>query len=115
MPLNILALTGLVLGIQRKEDITVAQSVVVLMIAKGIASPSTSILLGEKDPSKWLMIAAITDQIIWLFVVNNVEKLSGFLVEFNLFCDLSSNFFQTNILKCFLGLCLYFLTSDLFI
>ena len=83
------------------------------MIAKGIASPSTSILLGEKDPSKWLMIAAITDRIIWLFVVNTVEKLSGFLVEFSLFCDLSSNFFQRNILKCFLGLCLYFLTSYL--
>ena len=58
-------MTGLVLGIQKKEDFWltnfVAQSVVVLTIAKEIALPPTSILLREEGPSKALMIVAIID------------------------------------------------------
>ena len=58
------------------------------MIAKEIVSPCTSIALGEGAPLKELMIVAITGRIIWLFVVNDVEKLLGLLFEFNVFCDL---------------------------
>ena len=58
-------MTGLVLGIQKKEDFWltnfVAQSVVVLTIVKEIALPPTYILLGEEGPSKALMIVAIID------------------------------------------------------
>ena len=68
---------------------SVARSVVALMIAKKIASPPTFILLEEEAPSKRLIIV----QIIWLFVVNNVEKLPGFLFGFNTFCDLFIKFF----------------------
>ena len=47
------------------------------MIAKEIASPYTSIAFGEGAPLKELMIVAIAGRIIWLFVVNDIEKLLG--------------------------------------
>ena len=81
--LDLLVLTGLVLGIQKKEDFWltsfVAQSVVVLTIAKEIALPPTYILLGEEGPSKALMIVAIIDGIICLFSINDVAKLPELL------------------------------------
>ena len=56
----------------------VASSVLLLMIAKEIASFPT--LQDEVDEalSKGLIIVAIIDRIIWLFVVNGDEKLPGF-------------------------------------
>ena len=64
------------------------------MIAKEIALPPTHILLGEGAPSKGLMIVDIIDRIIWLFVVNDFEKLPGLLSDFNVFCDLLIKFFS---------------------
>ena len=63
----------------------VASSVLLLMIAKEIASFPT--LQDEVDEalSKGLIIVAIIDQIIWLFVVNGDEKLPGFPSFFFLF------------------------------
>ena len=51
------------------------------MIAKEIASLPTHILLGEGAPSKGVMIVDIINQIIWLFVVNDFEKLPGLLSD----------------------------------
>ena len=91
-----------------------AWSVVVLMIAKEIASPPVFILLAEGAPSKGLMIVAITDQIIWLFVVNDVDKLIGFIFEFNLFCDVFIKFLsEQTFWSVFLDYVFYFLTSYL--
>ena len=63
----------------------VASSVLLLMIAKEIASFPT--LQDEVDEalSKGLIIVAIIDRIIWLFVVNGDEKLPGFPSFFFLF------------------------------
>ena len=63
----------------------VASSVLLLMIAKEIASFPT--LKDEVDEalSKGLIIVAIIDRIIWLFVVNGDEKLPGFPSFFFLF------------------------------
>ena len=63
----------------------VASSVLLLMIAKEIASFPT--LKDEVDEalSKGLIIVAIIDRIIWLFVVNGDEKLPGFPSFFLLF------------------------------
>ena len=64
------------------------------MVAKETASPPTSMLLNERVPSKGLMIVDITDQLIGLFVFNDVEKLHGLLFKFNVFCDLLNKFFS---------------------
>ena len=63
----------------------VASSVLLLMIAKEIASFPT--LQDEVDEalSKGLIFVAIIDRIIWLFVVNGDEKLPGFPSFFFLF------------------------------
>ena len=66
----------------------VASSVLLLMIAKEIASFPT--LQDEVDEalSKGLIIVAIIDRIIWLFVVNGDEKLPGFSFLFIFFLRL---------------------------
>ena len=75
------------------------------MIAKEIASFPT--LQDEVDEalSKGLIIVAIIDRIIWLFVVNGDEKLPGFpsfffsfFFEVNVFCDLFLTFFSEQML-----------------
>ena len=86
----------------------VASSVLLLMIAKEIASFPT--LQDEVDEalSKGLIIVAIIDRIIWLFVVNGDEKLPGFpsffflfFFEVNVFCDLFLTFFSEQMLLSF--------------
>ena len=66
----------------------VASSVLLLMIAKEIASFPT--LQDEVDEalSKGLIFVAIIDRIIWLFVVNGDEKLPGFSFLFIFFLRL---------------------------
>ena len=64
------------------------------MIAKEIALPPNSVVSGEGAPSKVLVIVAIINRIIRLFVVNAIENLPGHLFEFNVFCDFFIQFFS---------------------